>query len=290
MSAIDPRDPAPSRIKYRMERLWLTPVYRSLIRTGIPAALVLLVLGGYLKDPDTQARMAHSITQAQAMIEDRPEFSVKLMRIQGATDHVATMVRESLPLVFPVSSLRLDLAAVKEKIEQVGAVKTADVFLRGGILDVEISERVPVLVWRDQGALELLDGEGARVGGVDHRDARVDLPLIVGKSADQYAGEALEIIAAIGPFAPRLRGLQRIGERRWDVVLDRNQRILLPTENSVRALERVVALQRASDVLSRDVLVVDMRDGRRPIIRLTQTAMTELRRLRKIADGEDTSL
>ncbi|MBV1864626.1 MAG: cell division protein FtsQ/DivIB [Rhodobacteraceae bacterium] len=290
MSSIDPRDPAPSRIKYRMERLWLTPVYRSLIRTGIPAALVLLVLGGYLKDPDTQARMARSVTQARAMIEDRPEFSVKLMRIQGATDPVATMVRESLTLVFPVSSLRLDLAAVKEKVEQVEAVKTADVFLRGGILDVEISERLPVLVWRDQGALELLDGEGARVGGVAHRDARVDLPLIVGKGADQHASEALEIIAAIGPFAPRLRGLQRIGERRWDVVLDRHQRILLPTENSVRALERVVALQRARDVLSRDVLVVDMRDGRRPIIRLSQTAMTELRRLRKIADGEDASL
>ena len=290
MSAIDPRDPAPSLIKYRMERLWLTPVYRSLIRTGIPAALVLLVLGGYLKDPDTQSRMALSVTHARAMIEDRPEFSVKLMRIQGATDHVATTVRESLTMAFPVSSLRLDLAALKDKVEQVEAVKAADVFLRGGILDIEITERLPVLVWRDQGTLELLDGEGAHVGGVAHRDARVDLPLVVGKGADKYAAEALKIIAAIGQFAPRLRGLQRIGERRWDVVLDRQQRILLPTENPVRALERVVALQRARDVLSRDVLVVDMRDGRRPIIRLTQTAMTELRRLRKIADGEDTSL
>jgi len=290
MSTIEPRDPAPSRIKYRMERLWLTPVYRSLIRTGIPVAIVLAVLGSYLKDPNTQARMASSVIDARSMIEERPEFAIKLMRIQGASDDVAARVRETVPMVFPISSLRLNLAVIKEQIEQVDAVKTAEIFLRGGVLDVEITERLPALVWRDGNQLELLDGEGVRTGLISHRDARTDLPLIVGLGADVHSPEALQIIQAIGPLAPRLRGLQRIGERRWDVVLDREQRILLPSLNPVLALERVVALQRARDVLSRDVLVVDMRTEQRPIIRLSQGAMTELYRLRKIADEGDKSL
>ena len=32
-----PRDPAPSRTAYRIQRLWLTPLFRSLLRTGLPA-------------------------------------------------------------------------------------------------------------------------------------------------------------------------------------------------------------------------------------------------------------
>jgi cell division protein FtsQ len=49
-----------------------------------------------------------------------------------------------------------------------------------------------------------------------------------------------------------------VGERRWDVVLDRDQRILLPETEPGRALERVLALDQAQDLLDRDV-TVDLR-------------------------------
>ena len=60
-------------------------------------------------------------------------------------------------------------------------------------------------------------------------------------------------------LAERLRGLVRMGERRWDLVLDRDQRILLPEDGAVEALERVIALDEAQDILSRDILQVDLR-------------------------------
>ena len=78
-----------------------------------------------------------------------------------------------------------------------------------------------------------------------------------------------------------------MGERRWDVMLDRQQIIQLPVKDPVPALERVIALHSARDVLGRDVTVVDMRDGRRPVLRLSVPAVDELYRLRAIADGED---
>ncbi len=290
MPAIEPHDPAPSRLKYRLERMWMTPVYRSLIRTGLPVTVVVLLVGNYLQKPEVQTRLASSVTQARAMIESRPEFALKLMRIQGASPVVAEQIREAVPLVFPLSSLRVDLNVLKERIEQVDAVKTAALFMRTGILDVQIDERIPKLVWRVNGNLQLVDDEGIRAGMIANRAVRTDLPLIVGEGAADYAAEALKLINALGPLVARFRGLQRIGERRWDVVLDRQQKIQLPTDNPVAALERVIALQNARDLLERDVLVVDVRDGHRPIIRLTASAMTELRRLRQIADEEDKKL
>lgn len=281
------RDPSPSRIKYRLERIWLTPLYRSLIRTGLPIAIVVGLVANHFSDPETQARLAQSITNARTMIEERPEFAVNLMQIQGGNPVVSKQVREAIPMEFPVSSLQLDLATLKEKIEAVDAVKTADIFLRGGVLDVEIVERVPALVWRGANYLELIDEVGARAGVLLARDGYFDLPLILGKGAQNNAAEALKILAAAGPISDRVRGLRRMGERRWDVMLDRGQIIQLPVKNPVPAFERVIALQSARDLLGRDVTVVDMRDGRRPVLRLSVAAVEELHRLRAIADGED---
>ena len=69
------------------------------------------------------------------------------------------------------------------------------------------------------------------------------------------------------------------------MVLDRGQRILLPAEGALGALERVVALDSAQQLLSRDVVAVDMRNPARPTLRLTADAMSELTRNRTMQTG-----
>ena len=89
-------------------------------------------------------------------------------------------------------------------------------------------------------------------------------------------------MAAAGPVRPRLRGLTRVGNRRWDLVLDRDQRILLPESDPIPALEQVLALDRAQDILARDIVHVDMRNPVRPTILLAAPATGELRHIRDI--------
>ena len=48
-----------------------------------------------------------------------------------------------------------------------------------------------------------------------------------------------------------------------------------------------MALEAERRPAERDVTVVDMRDPRRPMLRLTEHAVAELERLRKTAAGED---
>lgn len=77
----------------------------------------------------------------------------------------------------------------------------------------------------------------------------------------------------------------RNGDRRWDLILDRNQRILLPETRPVAALERLMALDQANDLLGRDVLAVDLRTDHRPTLRLAPSALNQMRQ----AKGIDTS-
>lgn len=269
-------DPAPSRWAWRIQRMMLTPGIRLALRAGVPFCITLAFGTWYLSDDARRGAIELAVAETRASIETRPEFMVNLMAIDGAKDELATYIRQALPLDFPVSSFDLDLAAMRETVSAIPAVKTAAVRIRpGGVLEIDVEQRKAVVLWRSEDGLALVDENGYYVAGATSRHARPDLPLIAGKGADAHVGEALDLIDAARPLGNRLRGLVRMGERRWDVVLDRDQRIMLPVQNPRRALERVIALEGAQDILSRDVARVDMRLAHRPTVQMTQLAAEE---------------
>lgn len=275
------RDPAPSRTAYRLQRMWLTPLWRTLFRVGLPSFVVVFGAGLWLSDPARSAALADRIAELGQALRERPEFMVRGMEIVGASEPVAAALPPLLDIAFPASSFALDLDALRARVEAIDAVARAELRIRqGGILEIAIAERVPALVWRHRAGIDLIDATGHRVASILDREARADLPLIVGDGAERAAAEALALLAAAGPLGKRVRGLVRIGERRWDLVLDRNQRVLLPEHGALAALERALALHAAEDLFGRDLTVVDLRLERRPTLRLSADAMDELRRMR----------
>ncbi|MTH77290.1 cell division protein FtsQ/DivIB [Paracoccus aestuariivivens] len=275
------RDPAPSRFAYRLNRMMLRPLMRRLIRVGLPAFLMAMVGGIWLSDDTRRANLTSGVEGLVDKVQHRDAFMVHSMRIEGASDVVANGLRAMLPVTLPASSFDIDLAKLREKVRMLDAVEAVDLRITpGGVLSAVVTERVPAIMWRHARGIELLDKTGHRVASVTARDVRKDLPIIAGEGAERAAPEALALIDAAGPILPRLRGLERVGERRWDLVLDNDQRIKLPEDGALRALERVVAMDRAQSLLSRDVLVVDLRNSIRPVVQIGLEAQNAIRRAR----------
>jgi cell division protein FtsQ len=282
------RDPAPSKWAYRVQRWMLTPYVRSFVLKGIPTLMILGAGALWLSHEPNRQAVIGQLTHLREEFEARPEFRVSLARVEGASDDLAEAVRAKLALPLPMSSFDIDLDAARSRIEALDAVQKADLRVRsGGVLQVQITERVPVAVWRTESGLILVDETGHRVAGLLARADRADLPLIAGEGADIATPEALNLLAAAGPLTPRIRGLVRMGERRWDIVLDRDQRILLPEKNPVQALERLLALDHAQDLMNRDILTVDLRSDHRPTLRLTPNALAEIRRAQGLETVEN---
>ncbi|OJY33676.1 MAG: cell division protein FtsQ [Rhodobacterales bacterium 65-51] len=282
------RDPAPTRMAYRMQRLWLTPAFRVLMRVGVPVLCVAAV-GAIAFGPEARRNAIFAqVGEWRQAIENRPEFRVSVLQVTGASPSLDAAIREMLDVKLPVSRFAIDLEAAATRIRTLDAVAQAEVKVgSGGVLSVQITERKPALIWRKEAELDLLDASGRRVAQVLERADRPDLPVVTGLGADKAAAEALAIVAAAKPVLPRLRGLVRIGERRWDLVLDRDQRILLPADNPVRALERLLALDKAEDLLGRDIIAVDLRNQARPTIRLSADALRSLRRAKGLETVEN---
>jgi cell division protein FtsQ len=274
------RDPAPTRWGYRYQRLMLTPAFRIGMRFGLPVLLVALIGGVWFGQADNRAAFAAQIDRLKATVQQRPEFMVGTVEIEGAEPALAAAIQSFLPKTMPISSFDLDLPEIRGRIRELTAVADATVRVQpGGTLRIEVTQRVPVAVWRYVDGLRLVDAEGVMTGMIAARSDRADLPLIAGDGAIEKIDEALALFAAAAPVAPRVRGLVRMGERRWDLVLDRGQRILLPARGAVPALERVMAFDEAADMLARDIAAVDIRNEDRPTIRLTEQALVRLRRV-----------
>ena len=272
------RDPAPSRWAYRMQRLWLTPLFRVTMRIGMPAFFIVLAMGIYLSDASRRDAFVNLATVTKDKVTERPMFMVNLLSINGASPELADAVRQKLDLRLPQSSLSLDLDAIRVDAERLDAVETAVVRLgAGNVLEVTITERTPAWVWRTEQGPMLLDATGHRIAGLANREDRADLPLVAGDGADKAVLEAQAVLAAASPWAPRIRGLVRVSDRRWDLMLDRDQTILLPADGPVAAIEGLIALDKAEHILDRDLTAIDLRNPLRPVLRLAPPAMNALR-------------
>lgn len=269
-------DPAPSRVTYRLQRLWLRPSVRRFIKVG-PLFAMLIAGGAYLvTSQNIRERMISTWTSAEAFINGREEFRVAGLMVTGASPAIESQIAAMTGEHLPASSLRLDLKAIRDQVEQIAAIERASVRIApGGALNVDVIERRPVALLRNPDGLFILDREGVTLGQVANRAMRVDLPLLSGEGATTHVEEAQEIISGAAAIYKRVRGLERIGGRRWNLVLDRDQIIMLPEFGALDALRRVMAYQAENQLLDRDVLAVDMRDPVRPVLRLGKYALAD---------------
>ncbi len=270
-----------ARLSYRLQRIWLTPFYRGLITRGFPAFLVVGLAAILLANPQNRLQIAHWGEALYSTVVDRPEFMVNALQVSPVAPELERSIRARLAEELPQSSFRLDLPELRAAIEAYDSVAEASLRLgAGGEMIVTIKERVPVVLWHSGVERQLLDIDGHRVAILAPNAQVPALPLIAGAGAQDHVREALALLDAAFPLGERLRGLVRVGERRWDVVLDRDQRIRLPEHGAMQALERALALDDAQDLLARDVLAVDLRNPSRPVLHVSPGALETLRAIR----------
>jgi cell division protein FtsQ len=270
-------DPAPSRLTYRVQRLWLTPVVRAAFRVWLPVFALALAVLWYATDEARVAALTDQLAEIRREIEDRPEFRLNVLSIQGASEAVTEQVRAGLALDLPVSSFDVDLAELRDRVEALPAVAEADVRIEaGGYLAVRVRERVPALIWQTRAGTVLIDAEGQTIAPLVDRPEAAGLPMVAGAGADLAVAEAFELLEAAAPLGERMRGLVRVGLRRWDVVLADGPRILLPAEGARAALDRVLVLHDVQDILDRDLLRIDLRNPERMTVELTPAALERL--------------
>ena len=254
------RDPAPSRLGYKFSRWMLSPFIKKSIFFGMPLIILLLPVFIFLKDQNNKNLVEEIVLDFYRKVIERPEFMLSALSIQGSSDSLNAEIREILGLNFPISSFDLDLADLRNKVLSLPPVETAEVRLEGGsILHVKVKEKVPALLLKDDTGIHVLNKNGDYIRPLLSTEYGSKLPVITGEGAQKAAAEAFKLFSVLYDKLDEVRGLVLVGGRRWNIVLKSGQVIMLPEKKSEQAVQKILILDKAEKILSRDIAVFDFR-------------------------------
>ena len=254
------RDPAPSRLGYKFSRWMLSPFIKKSVFFGMPLIILLLPVFIFLKDQNNKNLVEEIVLDFYRKIIERPEFMLSALSIQGSSDSLNAEIREILGLNFPISSFDLDLADLRNRVLSLPPVETAEVRLEGGsILHVKVKEKVPALLLKDDTGIHVLNKNGDYIRPLLSTEYGPKLPVITGEGAQKAAAEAFILFSALHDKLDEVRGLVLVGGRRWNIVLKSGQVIMLPEKKPEQAVQKILILDKADKILSRDIAVFDFR-------------------------------
>ena len=214
--------PTPSKIRYRLERIWLRQWFRKLVLFTL-VTLILLFFSLFVLISSYDWTKLETFKQN---IFERPELSISKLKINNANSDLVNQINAILQLSFPINSIQLDIKNLQKIINNIDLVETANIRINDkGVLVIDVVERKPVAIFREADQLTLIDIKGFKINNIFSRSDRKDLPLIVGIDGILNVQEALKIYQILSNNIKEIRGLIRIGERRWDIILKSDKRL-----------------------------------------------------------------
>ena len=271
-------DPAPSRIAYRIMRLMLIPRLRLIFTLGFPSLLIFCATLGLFININVWENISAIKKDLKLAFVERPEFMIKVASIDGSSDELANEIREILPLDFPVSYFDLDIKYLHKVVNEIPAVASAAIKISvGGVLQINVTEKSPAFIWRKDNVMSVIDETGSFIRIANSRVDYPKLPLVVGEAANLVVSEISSLMQANEYFKDRVRAFIRVGERRWDLILENNVRIMLPQREFLAAFDRLMLMNEAGSLLSGRLSNIDMRLVVRPTVRVDTVSVNPLR-------------
>lgn len=202
-------------------------------------------------------------------------------RLRTPSDAIlaALQVKQGQPL------LAFDPYAARQALEALPWIRKAEVERHlPNLVRVTLEERVPLALWQLDGVISVIDDRGVIIPGVAPEDF-AELPLVVGRGAETEAADLLAMLELERDLANKVEAAVRVSERRWNLRLKNGIDIALPAEDPAAALARLIELDQRDQLLSRDLVLIDLRQPDRLVLRLAPGAQTT-----KPSDesGEDT--
>lgn len=272
-------DPAPSLLRYRFQRLWLTPLFRILIRIGLPISFIFVFVFMFLSKAENLDYVRSVVNDAHVSVQSQSEYQLRTLSLEGASPLLEQDIQTKFGSLFPVSTFELNLDEMRIWIENIPSVDRAVVMVStGGLLSVKIIEVPAAFVWRDVDGLKLVSGSGDILRNIAYRADFGHLPLIAGEGAVDVLEDARSIISHANPIADLLRGLVRVGQRRWNLILLDGQTIALPENSPELALSQAIVLGQAQNLFERDISLIDFRDPSRPTLRIRPAALSHMKK------------
>jgi cell division protein FtsQ len=229
------------------------------IAYGIVKGDHLPAVTGFLKDARDSVLNAAGLRIASvALTGNRHVSREEVLAIAGVTG--------------TTSVIFLDVERARERLKSNPWIADATVLkLYPRELQITVKEREGFALWQKERVVSVIADDGTVIEPyVAPRLIR--LPLVVGIGAEAKAKDLIPLLDR----HPRIRELVRasilVGERRWNLRLNNGIEVRLPETGVATALDRLVTLVSEKNLITRDIVIIDLRLPDRVTVRLSDAA------------------
>ena len=261
VSVIKLSNPAPSKFSFLLSRFWLRKRYKFAVISMVFLSIFLFLFHFSFLQIKVHETFLKSFENLKAGVLGRPEFTINGILVRVDNEILKQKIIKVINIQVPVSSLTLNLEDTRRKIEKLAGIKNAAVSIDNyGKLIITVSERLPVIINKVGSKYFLLDKDGLLVNEIMSRFERPDLPLFIGQGMEGKVQEGLKILIGFAPYTARVNALKWVGNRRWNILFDKERVIKLPSHDPLGSIERLINLDIDFRFLNSDVLQIDLRN------------------------------
>ena len=236
-------------------------------------ALVMLAsLAGGVVEGDHLSTIVAAVKEARDGIANAAGFRIVSIALAGHRHVSREEVLAVAGITGTTSLVFLDVDRTRERLKTNPWIADATVLkLYPGELQVGIKEREPFALWQKDGRVSVIADDGTVLEPyVAPRLIR--LPLVVGQGAETRAKDFLALLDRYAALRDFVQASVLVGERRWNLRLKNGIDVLLPELETAAALERLVALDRDNNLITRDIAAIDLRLTALVTVRLSDAA------------------
>ena len=276
MNLLKSNDPAPSRLYYKINRLFYRLWFRFVLIIVFLVVSILLSKKFIYKDIDLNAEIRFLSEESSAIYKGLTELSITRILVKGAQESLKKEVITLIENAATEGFSALKAQALREKIEDIRKVKKAFVkFSTDGLVIVNVIERKEAVVFFNNDLYEVLDSNGVILSIKQNYEGLSSFPLLVGKDAPTNINALLAIVNEIGSYQSEVLYYEWVGERRWDIYMKSELVFKLPENNLNKGLKVMRMFLRETDKLLKTVVSVDLRNIDKPIIRFRKAPPVE---------------
>jgi cell division protein FtsQ len=217
--------------------------------------------GGYIGRAETNASQTVHGALADA------GFAVRAVELAGNDRTSEEDAYAAIDVVPGRSIFAIDPGLARRKLMALPWVADAEVRRQlPDTLSVRLIEKRPFALWRDKKGIAVVERNGAVI--TREPEEQFHLPIIVGAGAPEAAAPFIDALGGFKAVNARVKMIERVGERRWDLLLDTGVTAKLPEEGWETQLGELERLITGKKVLDRDIEIIDLRYPDHLIFRL----------------------
>ena len=200
--------------------------------------------------------VAHTFDSASAAAG----FGITDVHIVGNTRTAPDVLVAALGLEPGQSIFEADLQAARRRLLTLDWVADADVRRRyPGSIYVTLVEKRPFALWQSPSGPFVIERSGGVITN-KNLDALASLPKLIGPGANA-GGDVVDAVALHRAVVARVRAIERVSDRRWNLILDDGVVVKLPETDWQRQIDALEHLIVDRGILERDVAEIDLRNA-----------------------------